>query len=117
MIQYNDDKLASACNEAWGKMLSYISQDFNEFKRIVVQIATLDCLFAFAQLAQINNYVKPIVIAEDKKRELVIKDGRHPIIESLMNDIPYVPNSINLKEDGVTSVVIFGPNMGVRSCL
>jgi len=117
LIQYNEDKLAVVCNQAWNEMLAFISQEFTAFRKIVNQLAVLDVLYSFASVTKESNYVKPIIIDDSstRRRELNIKDGRHPIIESLLVDTPYVPNSIELKEEGTHCISIFGPNMGGKS--
>lgn len=91
-----------------------IRAQFNALRKIVDQIATLDCLSCFASVAVDSNYCKPIVLDLDKKREFIIKEGRHPVIEALLSD-PYVPNSLDMKEDAQSAIVITGLNMGGKS--
>lgn len=78
-------------------------------------IATLDCLLAFAVLAQVNQYNKP-EISESKR--LAIKAGRHPVIEKqLPVGESYVPNDIYLDNETQQILVITGPNMAGKSAL
>jgi DNA mismatch repair protein MutS len=78
-------------------------------------LALLDCLTAFALLAQKYKYVKP-TIREDKVIE--IKAGRHPVIEQQLSvDDTYIPNDIRLDTDNQQIVVITGPNMAGKSAL
>ncbi|XP_059500763.1 DNA mismatch repair protein Msh3 isoform X4 [Stegostoma tigrinum] len=57
---------------------------------------------------------RPIVLEE--QRQIMIKNGRHPIIDVLMGEQEqYVPNSTELHGDGQRVMVITGPNMGGKS--
>src|SRR5262249_13394879 len=76
--------------------------------------AVLDVLAAFAESAALNNYIKPHVHEGD---ELIIFDGRHPVVERHTSSAghPFVPNDVAL--NGTTSqlVILTGPNMGGKS--
>jgi len=89
----------------------YISQ-IQQNARVVAQ---LDCLFSFAQAAQLNRYVKPVV---DESLTLDIKAGRHPVIErKLRTGESYVPNDIYLDSEKQQLLIITGPNMAGKSAL
>ncbi|MEO9474597.1 MAG: DNA mismatch repair protein MutS [Cyclobacteriaceae bacterium] len=78
-------------------------------------IAALDCLTSFAQLADKNNYIKPIISEEYL---LDIKEGRHPVIEQHMPpEEDYIPNDIYLDNEGQQVMIITGPNMAGKSAL
>ena len=78
-------------------------------------IATLDCLYAFASVAERNNYVKPVM---DESYDLEIKAGRHPVIEAQMAvDESYIPNDVFLSNEKDQILMITGPNMAGKSAL
>ena len=78
-------------------------------------IATLDCLCNFALLAKRNNYTKPVIASS---KELVIKEGRHPVIEqSLAAGERYIPNDVFLDDQSQQIIIITGPNMSGKSAL
>ena len=78
-------------------------------------IATLDCLLSFAITAKANKYSMPEI--SDSTR-LVIKAGRHPVIEKqLPAGESYVPNDIYLDNDTQQILIITGPNMAGKSAL
>nr|NQU90713.1 DNA mismatch repair protein MutS [Bacteroidota bacterium] len=78
-------------------------------------IARLDCLLAFAQIAEANNYVKPEI---NDSYILDIKKGRHPVIESQMPPgEKYIPNDVFLDTKKQQIVIITGPNMSGKSAL
>ncbi len=78
-------------------------------------IAQLDCLLSFATVAETNNYTKPNISDSDV---LDIKQGRHPVIETQMeNGEPYIPNDIYLDKEKQQIIIITGPNMAGKSAL
>lgn len=78
-------------------------------------LAQLDCLAAFAQVTENNNYVRPHFTDENL---IEIKDGRHPVIEqSLPIGESYVPNDIYLNNETQQILIITGPNMSGKSAL
>jgi DNA mismatch repair protein MutS len=78
-------------------------------------IAALDCLCAFAQNALQYNYKKPVLHEGD---ELVIKEGRHPVIErTLTASEAYVANDLYLDKKEQQIIILTGPNMSGKSAL
>ncbi|MEN7547753.1 DNA mismatch repair protein MutS [Rapidithrix thailandica] len=78
-------------------------------------IASLDCLLSFAAIALKNNYCRPGI---SESSTLMIKDGRHPVIEQqLPIGEEYVPNDIKLDDTEQQVLIITGPNMAGKSAL
>lgn len=78
-------------------------------------IGRLDCLLSFAYTASAYGYIRPEMLDEDK---LVIKDGRHPVIERLLPvDEQYIANDVTLDKNDQQIVIITGPNMSGKSAL
>ena len=75
-------------------------------------IAVADTLAAFAQVARARSYVRPEIVAAGP---LVITAGRHPVVEALRLDEPFVPNDTRVGEDGAQVLIITGPNMAGKS--
>ena len=78
-------------------------------------IARIDCLLSFASLAVERNYCRPDV---NDSQTIDIREGRHPVIETLMKvGEQYVPNDIRLDDSSQQVIVITGPNMSGKSAL
>ncbi|MFY7918790.1 MAG: DNA mismatch repair protein MutS [Chryseotalea sp.] len=78
-------------------------------------VATIDCLLAFATVARVNQYSRPLI---NESKKLLIKEGRHPVIEKqLPTGESYVPNDIELDTEQQQILVITGPNMAGKSAL
>lgn len=75
-------------------------------------LAVLDVLLSLAEVAVTNNYVCPQINTDGV---IDIKDGRHPVVESLLNGAPFVPNDTLLDKDKNRCSIITGPNMAGKS--
>ena len=79
------------------------------------QIARLDCLLAFSNIARENNYIRPIIEDSDV---IDIKQGRHPVIEKqLPIGEKYIANDVYLDSEKQQIIIITGPNMAGKSAL
>lgn len=81
-------------------------------------LAGIDCLVSLAQVAQTRRYVRPRMVHggdDNPERKLMIRDGRHPVLESLKNDFPFVPNDTLMTNDSDQVLLITGPNMAGKS--
>ena len=79
------------------------------------QIARLDCLLSFANVAKMNNYIRPVIEDNDV---LDIHQGRHPVIEKqLPLGEKYIANDVMLDSQSQQIIIITGPNMAGKSAL
>ena len=79
------------------------------------QLAQLDCLLAFADVARTNRYIRPVIAEDDV---LDIRQGRHPVIEKqLPPGEQYIANDVRLDTDSQQIIIITGPNMAGKSAL
>ncbi|MFY0163664.1 DNA mismatch repair protein MutS [Bacillus anthracis] len=74
-------------------------------------ISELDVLQSFATVSEEEQFVKPVLTT---KREIFIKDGRHPVVEKVLNGKVYVPNDCIMPEN-MDVFLITGPNMSGKS--
>lgn len=74
-------------------------------------LAEIDVLSALAETAATSNFIRPQILDEDA---IVIRDGRHPVVEQKLNSERYIPNDI-IFEKGEIIRVITGPNMSGKS--
>ena len=79
------------------------------------QIARLDCLLSFANVARENRYIRPVIEDNDV---LDIRQGRHPVIEKqLPIGEKYIANDVMLDSTTQQIIIITGPNMAGKSAL
>ena len=74
--------------------------------------AQLDVIASLAQAAADNNYCCPVITNDGAIR---IKDGRHPVVEKLMDNVQFVPNDTELDPGENRAAIITGPNMSGKS--
>lgn len=98
--------------EVFSGVRNTVAQEVERLQQTAKKIASLDVLASLAEVAVSNNYVCP-VISNDGKIE--IKDGRHPVVEALLEDAPFVPNDTVLDRDDNRCAIITGPNMAGKS--
>lgn len=76
-------------------------------------VASLDTLLSLASVAAERGYCRPVV---DMSKDLVIKNARHPVVETTLGKDPFTPNDINFSaENGRRIAIITGPNMAGKS--
>lgn len=108
------------------KILALESRLFNELVMALTEyippvqmnanlIGRIDCLLSFAKTAESNKYIRPVVNESDA---IVIKAGRHPVIErQLPLGESYIANDVSLDGEQQQIIVITGPNMAGKSAL
>lgn len=80
-------------------------------QKLAKQISELDVFISFAQVAENHRLTKPVF---HDSNAMIINDGRHPVVEKMMNNQLYVPNDCVLTED-INMLLITGPNMSGKS--
>mgnify|MGYP002711932012 CR=1 FL=1 len=75
-------------------------------------IANIDTLNTLARVAVENDYVRPII---DNSNKIIIKDGRHPVIEKNLKENEFIANDTNIGEVDNLIQIITGPNMAGKS--
>lgn len=98
--------------EVFSGVRNTVAQEVERLQQTAKKLASLDVIASLAEVAVSNNYVCP-VISNDGKIE--IKDGRHPVVEALLEDAPFVPNDTVLDRDDNRCAIITGPNMAGKS--
>ncbi|SET39137.1 DNA mismatch repair protein MutS [Salinibacillus kushneri] len=86
---------------------SYIPQ----LQQLADQMSQLDVLQSFAVVSDENRYIKP---SFTNGHRLHIENGRHPVVEQVMNDDHFVPNDVRMDEER-DILLITGPNMAGKS--
>lgn len=89
-----------------------VANNLERIQRTAKAIAVLDVLVSLANVAADNRYVRPEVNLSTVIR---LKDSRHPVVEALLNDTPFVPNDVYLDSVGERVAIITGPNMAGKS--
>ena len=89
-----------------------VAENLERIQKTARAIAALDVINSLANVASDNRYVRPDVT---QSSAIYIKDARHPVVETLLKDAPFVPNDVNLDSKGDRVAIITGPNMAGKS--
>lgn len=111
MVLAAQEKIDILEQEIFNQLIKKILSHSDLIKAIAFQLAQLDVIAAFAQLAHSNNYCKPVITKGD---EIIIKAGRHPVVEALVKE-KFVPNDVYLNTTTDQLLLITGPNMAGKS--
>ncbi len=105
------ERMAHLEFEIFDSVREKAAEKLYEIQATSSHVATLDALCSFAAVACENNYICPEMSAND---EIIIKEGRHPVIEKTI-DYPFVPNDTCLNNGDDRCAIITGPNMAGKS--
>lgn len=98
--------------EIFTETVDYILSFVEELQTLSQMLATIDVLVSFAELAEKNRYTKPEFISSNK---IEIIEGRHPVVEQLLETSEFVPNDVTLNAKDQQLLIITGPNMAGKS--
>ncbi len=98
--------------EVFCDVRNIISQQVQRLQKTAKALAVLDVIASLAQVAVTNNYCCPEITNDGV---IEIKDGRHPVVEALLDGAPFVPNDTKLDLDDNRCAIITGPNMAGKS--
>ena len=107
-----DEKIVSIEFEIFTRLRETVASVSDRIRKTARMIAELDVYRSFAECASKNNYTCPEV---DLSSELIIKDGRHPVVERFVKDTYFVPNDTHLDTGKNRLMLITGPNMAGKS--
>lgn len=107
-----ETKLLALEQELFDQLRSRLAKEVHRLQTIAQTIALVDVLAGLAETAALNRYVKP---ALDDSGTLMIREGRHPVIEQLNSDLSFVPNDTLLDLDRNRLIILTGPNMAGKS--
>ena len=106
------DKVVNLEYELFVDIRNKITAEIKRLQDTSSAISSLDALTSLAIVADENNYVRPEV---NESEEIIIKDGRHPVVEALIPSGSFVPNDTTLNTTTDRVNVITGPNMAGKS--
>jgi len=107
-----EERLVSRERELYRQLVEDLAAHARRVAGTAVAIAELDVLGAFAHRASRKGYCRPVV---EGGRRLVLREGRHPVLEELQRDPPFVPNDCTMDPEDHNIIVLTGPNMGGKS--
>jgi len=89
-----------------------VSDETARLQKTAAAIAIVDILGSLAEIADRYDYVRPVV---DEADEVIIRDGRHPVLERMGLSERFVPNDTQMDTEEHQLLIITGPNMAGKS--
>ncbi len=107
-----NEKILVIEGDIFAEVRDFAASQLTRVQTAASALAELDVLCSFADVSQKNNYVRPDIAADGV---INIIEGRHPVVEQVLADEPYVPNDTYLNSTTDRMSVITGPNMSGKS--
>lgn len=106
------DKSVSLESRLFEEIRRHIAEQLPRVQASAKAVAALDVLASFATVSVKNDYTRPVINLSGK---LYLKDSRHPVVEALLQDQPFVPNDVDMDMNDNRVAIITGPNMAGKS--
>ncbi len=108
-----DEIIAEIEKKYFEEFIKLVLEHKNELKKSLFDVALLDVLVDFANISKKNQWVKP---SWNQKKELYLKNSRHPIVEKFLpKNQDFIPNDVYLNTRDKAIAIITGPNMAGKS--
>jgi len=114
-ILTSEDEAIALELEIFEHLRDRLQSEISRVRQTAQILSEIDVLSTFAFNAKMHNYSRPELDDNPNQRLVDIQEGRHPVIEALDMDEPFVPNDLGLESDDEFILVITGPNMGGKS--
>lgn len=98
--------------EAFCELCREVTAQAESIRNTANAVACLDVLAGLAETANRHNYVRPTI---DEGEVIDLQGSRHPVVERLRPDTPFVPNDVYLNNDSNRFILLTGPNMAGKS--
>lgn len=107
-----ESQLHALEEELFVQMREQIAKELPRLQSMAQALSRLDVLAGLAETAALHRYVQPTI---DDTDEIRIVEGRHPVVEQLSTDVPFVPNDTLLDGESHRVILLTGPNMAGKS--
>ncbi len=107
-----EDKLVTLEYDKFCEIRDYIARQLERIQKTAREIAKLDVFSSFSLVAEQNHYIRP---ALNEKGNINIKDGRHPVVEKMIEHDMFISNDTFLDNGKNCVSIITGPNMAGKS--
>ena len=107
-----EEKIFKLEHDLFLELRSKVAEDTGKIQRTAGLVAILDVLLSLKEVAERHNYVLPEI---DSGEEIEIEEGRHPVIENVLEPGSFVPNDTRIDGQSEQIHIITGPNMAGKS--
>ncbi|CAH1195132.1 DNA mismatch repair protein MutS [Paenibacillus plantiphilus] len=112
LILEAEEKMVDLEYEKFVELREHLSAHLHRLQSLAETIATLDVYQSLAAVSSEQRFVKPLVT---DGYDMVIEEGRHPVVEAVIEGTAFIANGTGLTRDGSSMLLITGPNMAGKS--
>ena len=107
-----DERARQLEYQLFQKLREETLRELESIQQTAAAVAVLDVICALAETARLFRYCRPQL---NNTLRLVIKDGRHPVLDQNLVEEKFVPNDTSLDGESVRLAIVTGPNMAGKS--
>lgn len=112
LILEANDRLMDLEYQLFLELREEVNQYTSRVQELADRIAQIDVLASFSRVSEKYHYVQPTFSTNDS---IMIKQGRHPVVEKVLDQSQYVANDVYMNKDNRQILLITGPNMAGKS--
>ncbi|MDQ0111401.1 DNA mismatch repair protein MutS [Paenibacillus harenae] len=112
LILEAEDKMVDLEYEKFIELRDHLSLHLHRLQRAAVIIAEIDAYQSLAHVSAERRFSRPQI---NEAYDLQIEDGRHPVVEAMMDGTPFIANGTSLRKGDQWMLLITGPNMAGKS--
>jgi DNA mismatch repair protein MutS len=111
-ILHAQERIKDLETDIFYRVCSQVAASTEQILVLARGLAHLDVYSSLAEAAVRNNYVRPQL---NDDLSIIIKEGRHPVVERTLPDSSFIPNDTLLSNDSSQLIILTGPNMSGKS--
>ncbi|MGO4542099.1 DNA mismatch repair protein MutS [Paenibacillus sp. 2TAB19] len=112
LILEAEDKMVDLEYEKFIELRDHLSLHLHRLQRAAAIIAEIDAYQSLAHVSAERRYARPQI---NEAYDLQIEDGRHPVVEAMIDGTPFISNGTSLRKEQQWMLLITGPNMAGKS--
>ncbi|MBA7605538.1 DNA mismatch repair protein MutS [subsurface metagenome] len=112
LILNAQERIAELEGAIFRQICQQVGASAERILEVASALAQIDVFSSLAEVAAGNGYVRPKLTSDDT---IIISGGRHPVVEQMITDEPFVPNDTYLANKDCQMIILTGPNMSGKS--
>ncbi|OMF38246.1 DNA mismatch repair protein MutS [Paenibacillus sp. FSL H8-0548] len=112
LILEAEDKMVDLEHARFIELRDHLSEHLHRLQKAAAIIAELDVYQSLSTVSAERRFTRPRVV---EGYDLHIEDGKHPVVEAMMDGTPFISNGTALSKDEQWMLLITGPNMAGKS--
>ncbi|MFB9330475.1 DNA mismatch repair protein MutS [Paenibacillus aurantiacus] len=112
LILEAEEKMVDLEYARFVELRDHLASHMHRLQRLAEMVAEIDVYQSMATVSSEQRFVRPDVT---EAYDLVVEEGRHPVVEAVMEGVPFIANGTALTDDAFAMLLITGPNMAGKS--